>query len=240
MSSAEKIGLVLYVGLVNVADDIIDANPEIVRDSDEYKMRADLLSREVVIKEAVKAGDTPITVQDIYDRTLRRFPQEKQLIIEEFLNQALQAEIAFPNRAPGTYSSEDAFAYRTRTSAAYSQTGNILIGIGTDNKMQELNTWGEVMQGIDDAMDVVPDWRDNAINPLIALAMENKESSGIEKLANEAHSEGTVSRLWQGRKLMRGMPNTRKQYRNYFRNKLESLPDSMPKRVLSGLSGLLI
>jgi hypothetical protein len=115
-----------------------------------------------------------------------------------------------------------------------------LIGIGTDNKMQELNTWGEVMQGIDDAMDVVPDWRDNAINPLIALAMENKESSGIEKLANEAHSEGTVSRLWQGRKLMRGMPNTRKQYRNYFRNKLESLPDSMPKRVLSGLSGLLI
>lgn len=230
LPSEERLGIALFVGLVGIADDIVDN-----RDTPEFSDVDSL--REYLVKQPYKVNGQglnidgrELTVGNLIELTLSKFPDEKQNAVSQFLDDALKAQVDDYKREPGEYSFEEAITYRKNTSEAYARIGCFLSGITDPNAIAKSVALNNTVQALDDAFDCVDDYRNRVMNPLVALAFREGEGDILARNASQMH-DTKLGRLFAGRKTINSMPKTRSAYKDYFTEQL----NSMEKRPLKSV-----
>jgi len=227
----QRLGAIFFVGLVFAADDAMDKPGYFRRSADPNVLRDALLTQTASISgKPIVSQTEEITMGGLMGRALSKFPEEKQQLIHQFLDDMLRNETEIKNRTPGIYSYESAQTYRKKTSDSFVRIGMKLMGVDDEEKIEKSVIYGHVLQMIDDAADVAYDCEDNTINPLIALAYENCEGEMLRYMAEVACLERSMGLLdsvkivQDSQRILKQLPKTRNAYRESFHEQLNQLP----------------
>lgn len=227
---AEKQGIVLLVGLVNLADDFLDQK-DIDGRQDKETLRRNILNARV------KLDNQEIPIQQLYNETLASFPPNKQARVKHFLQDMIVQEISFPHREPGTYSYAQAKAYRQATSEAYGRLLFELVDSENPEQSEQTLRTGRFVQYLDDVLDIFDDHNHHAINPYIALAFEHGEGNVLaelaQKYAQNSERDSAIKRIKFSRKHIRSLPKTAHQIAQELQPAIEEIKHPIIRSILS-------
>jgi hypothetical protein len=227
----QRVGIALFVGLVNSADDIIDRK-NAPHFSDPHLLEQHILSQPVVIKgEALIIGGNEITIGDLKDRTLQKFPLHKREAIQSFLDNALTIH-AQPQLDQPTF--KDAIAYREETSGAYTKIGAFLTEVTNAEDLTHIVNLQAAMQALDDAVDCFDDYRQGVMNPFIAKLFDNRETRALYEALK------VPNKIMALRMLRKGAPKSREEYKQYYMEKVNGMRNGRMKTVIRGLGRLVL
>ena len=228
-NTGEKVGLGLFVGLINAVDDLIDRQ-------NTSKSQASLsLDKKNLMEQEITIGDQAVQIKVLIEVIKSYFPNKKTLI-DSFLEKAIANEKEFPNRKPGNYTIQNAIVYRQGSSQPYNETCLRLVGIDNESEIEEKQRFAKIQQWIDDIVDLFSDFHTQAINPIIGAAYDNREGEKleqtynkiIEKKGNETDNWSSLKKILASQKMLRSIPKTREQ----ILNKIENMAQTKIERGL--------
>lgn len=215
LSIDQRIGVILFVGLVYHADDALDKQTEPLTFQNGRQLQEYLMAKKTIV------GKEEITLGEFTATTLKQFQDNKgkQDIINKFLETMCQTQVQKGNKKPaGTYRFEDALAYKRETNFAFVSAIFQLAGKDPESA-PSLPHAGVAMQMIDDIKDWFVDKNENTENLWLGMAQTQGEIEFLDR--PEAQTLGrSVARRPE-------MAKTRKAYRQAFLDAVDT-----PKQFL--------
>lgn len=235
LTPKEKVGIVFFVGVTNIADDLLDSNPELSQMNNSEQLREKLLKNVVNIGNSIG-----ITLDELLQLTLNKFSPQKQQHINEFLTEALTTQAQLGSSLPGNYTFGQALAYRRNTSNRYSEVGAELANISDGQKLQQAIDFGNLMQMIDDVADLITDYNEGAMNPVIGLANDENELQILRDVSPKDIPSNFILRMRFVRSRLKMMSETRRRYRELFSKELDKIPPGKQRMIAKMLGRLLL
>lgn len=178
LSGTEKTGVVMFIGLVNCADDIVDGDRR--RYANPKELEEFLLSQPAGLKIS-----SPPTILEFKDRVLAKFPQSKQDIVNNFLQEALAVEVNDRNKDHNAYTFADAVEYRERTAKEYARASALLAGMTDTKALAGFEAFAMAIQILDDCVDWPHDIGFGIRTPVTEMARMQGEINKLQAIASQ-------------------------------------------------------
>ena len=168
---SDALGMLYFAEIVKIADDAIDRNATSFTDTTQL--------RDYILRSEIP-GTNGANINELLGRCLDCYSPYKKRVITSFLDEMVTLHLDSPQRGiPGTYSYEDALAYRRVTDDPLLETFAELTG---SNKARFVSI-GRVWQMIEDALDWTEDTEEQTKNLFIGMATDEKEIDHLQKIS---------------------------------------------------------
>ncbi len=223
-------GLLHFVGVVSLSDDVIDkANMTGFSNRDTFK--------DFLMNQEIQIVGQSTSIQHLLSLTHDQFVNDKKEIIDPFLDYMITLHWQGAGKGkPGEYGVQDVLEYRDKTNIPLGVAALGLLDIpkqDIDETINRMKPTGDAIQLFDDRIDWRQDLGSNTLNAFIGISNDSCEVSRLTEVYNQgAKSDRGI--------YSQGLEKTRKGYRALMDNRFQNMENSLFKSSLMLAGKLLV